>query len=58
MTIKQQERIKNKIKKVKSFLADDKKRTGGSYDDSRGLRYIPPQLYIELHDFTVGLRYF
>jgi hypothetical protein len=58
MTIKEQERIKNKIRKVKAFLAADKKRTGGSYDDSRGLRYIPPQLYIALDDFTGGLRYF
>ena len=57
MTPKQAERIKNKIKKIKTALAADKKRWGGFYDDSRGLRYIPPQLYIELNDFTGGLRY-
>lgn len=58
MTPKQQERIKNKIKKIKAALAADKKYWGGQYHDGRGLRYIPPQLYIELNDFTGGLRYF
>jgi len=58
MTPKQQERIKNKITKVKAILVADKKRAGGFYDDSRGVRYIPPQLYIALRDFTGGLRYF
>lgn len=58
MTPKQQERIKNKIKKVKVALSADKKRWGGQYHDGQGLRYYPPQLYIELNDFTGGLRYF
>jgi hypothetical protein len=58
MTPKQQERLINKIKKVKAALAADKKRWGGFYDDSSGLRYIPPQLYIQLNDFSGGLRYF
>lgn len=58
MTPKQQERIKNKIKKIKAALAADKKYWGGQYHDGRGLRYMPPQLYIELNDFTGGLRYF
>jgi len=58
MTPKQQERIKNKIKKVKAALSADKKRWGGQYHDGQGLRYFPPQLYIELNDFTGGLRYF
>ena len=58
MTPKQQEKIKNKIKKVKAALAADKRYWGGQYHDGRGLRYIPPQLYIELNDFTGGLRYF
>lgn len=57
MTPKQQERIKTKIKKIKSALAADKKRWGGYYDDSPGLRYTPPRLYIQLGDFTGGLRY-
>ncbi|AJR03002.1 tetratricopeptide repeat protein [Siansivirga zeaxanthinifaciens] len=58
MTPKQQERIKNKIKKVKAALAADKRFWGGQYHDGHGLRYIPPQLYIELNDYTGGLRYF
>jgi hypothetical protein len=58
MTPKQEERIKNKIKKVKAELSADKKRWGGQYHDGQGLRYYPPQLYIELNDFTGGLRYF
>lgn len=58
MTPKQQDRIKNKIMKIKAALAADKKYWGGQYHDGRGLRYIPPQLYIELSDFTGGLRYF
>jgi hypothetical protein len=58
MTPKQEERIKNKIKKVKAALSADKKRWGGQYHDGQGLRYYPPQLYIELNDFTGGLRYF
>jgi hypothetical protein len=58
MTQKQQERIKDKIKQVKAALAADKKYWGGQYHDGRGLRYIPPKLYIELNDFTGGLRYF
>jgi hypothetical protein len=56
MTPKQEERIKNKIKKA--ALSADKKRWGGQYHDGQGLRYYPPQLYIELNDFTGGLRYF
>ena len=58
MTPKQQERIKNKIKKIKAALAADKKYWGGQHHDGHGLRYIPPQLYIELKNYTGGLRYF
>jgi len=57
MTVKQQERIRTKIKNIKLALAADKKRWGGEYDDSRGLRYAPPRLYIQLADFSGGLRY-
>ena len=57
MTEKQQERIKTKIKQIKAALAADKKRWGGFYDDSRGLRYGPPKLYIQLGDFSGGIRY-
>jgi len=58
MTPKQEERIQSKIKKIKAALAADKRYHGGYYDDSRGLRYLPPRHYIELNDFTGGLRYF
>jgi hypothetical protein len=58
MTPKKQERIINKIKKIKAGLAADKKYWGGHYHDGQGLRYIPPQLYLELEDYSGGLRYF
>lgn len=58
MTPKQQERIKNKIKKIKAALAADKKRWGGYHHDGQGLRYAPPQFYIQIEDYTGGLRYF
>src|SRR5690625_2995189 len=58
MTPKQQERIKNKIKKIKTALAADKRNWGGQYHDGSGLRYLPPQFYIQLEDFSGGLRYF
>ena len=57
MTPKQEERIKIKIKRIKAELAADKKRWGGYYDDSRGLRYLPTSHYIKLADFDGGLRY-
>ena len=57
MTEKQQERIRLKIKKIKSELAADKKRWGGYYDDSRGLRYLPLEYYIKLKDYSGGKRY-
>ncbi len=58
MTPKQQERIKNKIKKIKTALAADKKYWGGEYHDGQGLRYLPPQFYLQLNDYSGGLRYF
>jgi hypothetical protein len=57
MTPKQEEKIKLKIKKIKSALSADRKRGGGYYDDSRGLRYIPTGLYIKLNDYSGGIRY-
>jgi hypothetical protein len=56
MTPKQEERLRTKIKKIKATLADEKRRWGW-YDDSRGLRYAPPQLFIQLNDYSGGLRY-
>jgi hypothetical protein len=56
MTDKQKERIKIKIKKIRSTLAAEKRKYGG-FDDSRGLRYLPTQLFVSIHDFAGGLRY-
>lgn len=57
MTPKQEERLRKKITKIKAALAADRKRCGGFYDDSRGLRYLPPGIYLQLGDYTGGLRY-
>ena len=29
----------------------------GCYDDSRGIRYLPPQYYIKIRDYEGGLKY-
>lgn len=58
LTPKQIERVKNKIKKVKAALLADKKHWGGYYHDGLGLRYLQPQLYIQIDDFSGALRYF
>jgi hypothetical protein len=58
MTSKQAERLKAKITKIKKDLAADKRRWGGFYDDSRGLRYLPPALYLKLEDYSRANRYF
>ncbi len=58
MTPLQIERIQKKIAKIKRELAADKKRHGGYYDDSRGLRYLPPGLYLKLSDYKSAMRYF
>jgi len=39
-------------------LADDKKRWGGYYDDSGGLRYMVPSLYLKIRDFKGAMNYF
>ena len=58
MTEKQVERIQNKIKKIKRELAADKKQWGGFHRDSRGIRYLPPALYLKINDYSGALRYF
>ncbi|MCF8239330.1 MAG: hypothetical protein K9I85_14300 [Saprospiraceae bacterium] len=58
MTPKQEERIRTKIKRIKAALAAERRMFGGYYDDSRGLRYAPPELYLKLQDYTGALRYF
>ena len=56
MTEKQIERIRAKIKKIRSALAAERRRFGG-YDDSRGLRYLPPKLFVKIGDYKGGLTY-
>lgn len=58
MTDKQIERIKKKIKKIKQALIADKKHWGGHYHDGGGLRYMQPELYLKIQDYTGSLRYF
>ncbi len=57
MTPKQEERIRTKIARIRKELAADKQRWGGFHDDSRGLRYLPPELFVKLRDYKGGLRY-
>lgn len=56
MTGKQTDRVKTKIKRIRGILAAEKRQYGG-YDDSRGLRYIPPGLYIKMEDYSGGMAY-
>lgn len=58
MTEKQIERVRTKITRVKRELAADKKRWGGYYDDSAGLRYAAPGLYLKIRDFKGAINYF
>jgi hypothetical protein len=58
MTAKQIESVKAKIVKYKKALAADKKRGGGYYDDSRGIRYVIPEQYIKIKDYKGALLYF
>ncbi|MGC4058630.1 MAG: hypothetical protein QM743_11000 [Chitinophagaceae bacterium] len=55
--LQRHERIIRKIQKIKAALAADKKRWGGFYRDGGGLRYAPPELFIQMGDFSGGLRY-
>ncbi len=57
MTPKQEERIRTKITRIKKELAADKKHWGGYHHDGRGLRYLPPALYLKIKDYKGGLRY-
>ncbi len=53
---KQEVRLRAKIARIRKTLAAEKGKFGG-YDDSRGLRYLPPELYIKLRDYKGGLTY-
>ena len=58
MTDKQIEKIKLKIDKYKKALASDKKYWGGYYHDGQGIRYLIPELYIQISDYNGALKYF
>ncbi|MDZ4756986.1 MAG: hypothetical protein SGJ10_02450 [Bacteroidota bacterium] len=58
MTDKQIDRVKLKINKYKKLLALDKKHWGGFYHDGQGIRYLIPQLYIQIKDYKGGQKYF
>jgi len=58
LTERQIKSLQTKIQRIKKALADDKKRGGGQYDDGRGLRYLPPELYLKMQDYSGSLRYF
>lgn len=58
MTPRKVESLKKKIQKIKAALAADKRRWGGMYDDSRGLRYLPPALFLQLQDYAGAIKYF
>jgi hypothetical protein len=57
MTEKQIEKVKNQIATIRKILADEK-RKHGDYDDSRGMRYAPPQYFIKLNDFKGAMTYY
>jgi hypothetical protein len=56
MTEKQKEKVRIKIADIRTTLANERRRYGG-YDDSRGLRYLPPAYYIKMEDYAGGLTY-
>ncbi len=52
----QEQRIRNKITRIRKALAAEKRQWGG-YHDGGGLRYAPPELFVKLKDYKGGLRY-
>ncbi|WP_339902812.1 hypothetical protein [uncultured Cyclobacterium sp.] len=56
MTPRQIEKIKKKIRSIRATLVAEKRKFG-CFDDSRGLRYVPPGLFIKINDFKGGLTY-
>jgi len=57
LTQRQIESRQTKIKRCKAALSAEKRKFGW-HDDSRGLRYLIPELYIEIKDYKGALRYF
>jgi len=58
MTEGQEKKIRDKIQNIKSTLAAERRFHRGYYDDSRGLRYVPPELYLKIKDYKGASRYF
>jgi len=56
MTPKQIDRVRKTIADIKRTLAAEKRKFG-CYDDGRGLRYLPPGLFIQLSDYSGGKTY-
>jgi len=56
LTAKQRLATLAELEKIKKALAAEKAKLG-VYDDSRGLRYLPPSMYIQIGDFAEGLKY-
>jgi hypothetical protein len=57
MTDKQIEKIKKQIRSLRAKLSAEKRKHGW-YDDSRGYRFIIPDLYLQIEDYKGALRYF
>ncbi|MBU6340623.1 MAG: hypothetical protein KGS48_03935 [Bacteroidetes bacterium] len=57
MTPLQIQRTQAKITAIRKALADEKRRFG-AYDDSRGMRYLPPELYVKIRDFKGAQVYY
>ena len=58
MTDRQIKSVRTKIDRIKKALAADKRQWGGQHHDGRGLRYLPPQHYLKLQDYSGALKYF
>jgi hypothetical protein len=56
LTLRQKLALEIELERIKKTLAAEKRKYG-AYDDSRGLRYLPPSLYIRIEDYSGGLKY-
>ncbi|MFA5259827.1 MAG: hypothetical protein WC450_01205, partial [Candidatus Omnitrophota bacterium] len=56
MTTTRIEKTRKKIEQIRKTLVAEKKKFG-CFDDSRGLRYLPLELYIRIGDYSGGLTY-
>lgn len=57
MTEYQIEKIRKQIRSLRAKLLAEKRKHGW-YDDSRGSRFIIPDLYLQIEDYKGALRYF